>query len=282
MDKSQVSCTHCGQAYQLDGQQMAKLAGRSITCRKCSKAFVVPEPVGFAVATAEVAAGGLSARALAEPGPQQAAAEMLRKYTPASTEPAGTPLPYRSPSTPDRPGVIELPGAITPEIALLPGEQIIDQFEAGFLDLGPIGYILRHSRRMVLTTHRLVNFDKKLLSNALQIAWLGKVSSATAGQLLSTRALIVGAALILYALWSLFQAMFTSYRGASTGDYIVALLLAGAGILVILLARTKMMLVSADGDKVAIKLTRLKSEESKRFLDGVFARIAAMHGANRG
>ena len=283
MGKTQITCASCGQTYQLSEEQAVRMAGRTTTCRKCNHGIVIPEPVGLVAAVAT--GGGLqppptpiapTTASATVNEPQRLADELINRVAaPAHTASAPAPIDYRSPGTPQIPGIIELPGAITPQIALLPGERILDQFSAGFLDLGPIGYILRHQRRLVLTTHRLIAFDKKLLSNALQVAWLPAVSVATAGQLLSPKAIVVGALLVLWGMATVVAAA-NSWRGVQANDLMMALVWAGIGAIIILLARAKVLLVNADGDKVAIKLTRLKSEESKRFLDGVFLRLAEL------
>jgi len=173
---------------------------------------------------------------------------------------------------------VHFEGAVAPSIALLPNECILDEFEAGFWDLGIVGHFLGYKRRLVLTTHRLFRFDKKIVDNVLEIVWLRSVKLVVVGQTVNGLLAAFGAFVILGAAGQLLGGVWgrrIGELGAFSG-VLPGLLGLGFGSAMIALAFRKVMTVSTGVDKTGLKLVRIRSDESKRFVDKIFAALARM------
>lgn len=177
------------------------------------------------------------------------------------------------------PGSIIFEGMYTPDISLLENERILDTFEASVWDLGLFGWLFGYKERMVLTNKRLMHFRKKIIDNLLEIIWLRRVKFVVVGQEIKGWVLAAG---VLFVLWAFFQFITPTRNIGPFGVQdslavpwviknalsLFALLI---GVVLIIFARRKKLLLSAGEDKVCLKLTRMQSEESRRFVDKVFA-----------
>lgn len=162
-------------------------------------------------------------------------------------------------------------GSFTPIIALLPDERVLDEFEAGLWDLGLLGSLFRYKRRLVLTTHRLFRFDKKIIDNILEIVWLRSVKSVVVGQTVNGLQMALGILIALGGAVQIFAGLLDNDLMVRMSSGVFAL---GVGVALVILSRRKVMLVSTGEDKTGMKLVRIRAEESKRFADKIFAALA--------
>jgi predicted Zn finger-like uncharacterized protein len=281
-DKVQFSCPHCGQAYTFGVDQLARSAGRVVPCRKCGQSFPVPTPA-MAGAVGTTASGGRVGITAPAPPPMPSAVAAAAVAAAATVEPglpAGA-IPQLSPRhTLDyvsrggtAPQELRFEGSLTPQIELLEGEVVIDTFEAGALDLGLIGRLIGYKRRLVLTTHRIFRFDKKLIENSLEVVWLASVQSAFVGQSVHPAGLAVGTVVIVYGISQIGGQLLSRYGSVFSASGFLGLLLIAVGLFILAKARIKAMFVTTGHDKTGLKLTRLRPDESKRFIDGVFREL---------
>jgi hypothetical protein len=168
-------------------------------------------------------------------------------------------------------GDISFEGSFTPSLRLLPDERIMDVFEARLWDLGVFGWLFGYKRRLVLTSQRLIRFDKRIIDNTLEIVRLDRVKSVVVGQTVNAKVAAIGLSIIMM---SLMMAVGLADRVGSGGALFLFVLFSTLGLVICWLARIKVMFVSTGVDKVGMRLTRIKSEESKRFADKVCAALA--------
>jgi predicted RNA-binding Zn-ribbon protein involved in translation (DUF1610 family) len=284
-DKVQFSCPHCGQAYVFAIEQLTRSAGKMAPCRKCGQSFPIPSP---AMASSAVGVGATAAPppppsapppytppAPAAPSAQAVASAAAEPGIPAGAMPqfsAARTLDYVSRGGADS-QELRFEGSMTPQIQLIDGEVVIDTFEAGALDLGLIGRLIGYKRRLVLTTHRIFRFDKKLIENSLEVVWLQSVKSAFVGQSINPIAAIIGGMAALYGMILFFGALFSRFGSVFSFDGVLGVILMAIGLLIIAKARVKAMFVTTGHDKTGLKLTRLRPEESQRFIDAVFREL---------
>lgn len=149
-------------------------------------------------------------------------------------------------------------GGLVPSPKLLEGEEVLGSFEAGFWDIGLIGVLLRHKERLVVTTNRLFQFSRRLTSANLKSLELSKVESIYVGSKFKIVQSFIG---IIFLLAAIFVP-----RGLPWWGRLMAILI---GAIILFTARKKVLEVSC-GDRrnsVSLPLTRIKTEESKRFID---------------
>lgn len=238
-------------------------AGKPDTCPLCGKAFVVPGQRELENRRTEE----LNSQAQAQRQTKTRAKEMQHKRVESirakaeralAQDMASQGVPYEDKLT--------FEGAWTPQVALLDGERVVDVFEAGLWDLGLLGWLFGYKRRLVLTTHRLFRFDKRIVDNRLDVLWLPKVKSVMVGQVLHGIMVILGIVLLL----SVIPVVRIFPLSAGPTRVITALSLLGLAVLLFVFSRRKVMTVSTGEDKAGIMLTRLKSEESGRLVNKLF------------
>ena len=191
--------------------------------------------------------------------------------------------------TSSRTGEITFEGKYTPDIQLLQGEQVCDVFEAGIWDLGLFGWIFGYKRRLVLTTHRLFSFQKKVIDNLLEVVWLNRTKAIVVGQELSGTQFTLGLIMLIGVLFQnvaywLNRSLnrLQPFRDSTALTIVLFLLELGGCLLIIVYSRRKVMRLSTGEDKVGIKLTRINTDESKRFVDRVFAIISRNESSRTG
>jgi predicted Zn finger-like uncharacterized protein len=241
-----VTCPSCGQAYRLSLNQQIQLQGKSLKCRKCQQSFLV-QPV--------------------------------RSDSGEMTQPAPQEIPLAPTAPRNSPGQLRLEGSFTPAIPLLPGESIQETFEARALDLGLLGWMFGNKKRLILTSHRIIRFEKRLLVNNLAILWLPQMTSAAVGQGFQPVPLATGIVIALCGLANLFTLLVAAFAPREIPHQATSLvLLFGiAGLLVgaalIWAARMKIMQVNTAGGSAGLKVTRVGSDESQRFVEKLFASL---------
>ena len=169
--------------------------------------------------------------------------------------------------TPDDKSTIGFEGRFTPQIKLLPNERILCTAEAGFLDLGIIGWLFRYKLRLIVTSHRIFRFDKKIIDNKLTILWLATITSVVVGQVIHARKFAAG---IIFLILSVIIGG-QLYRDVGTNLGITTFIILGlGGLLLILIARQKVLIANAGYDKTGVHLVRLATLETQKFADSVF------------
>ena len=169
--------------------------------------------------------------------------------------------------TPDGKSTIGFEGRFTPQIKLLPNERILCTAEAGFLDLGVIGWLFRYKLRLIVTSHRIFRFDKKIIDNKLTILWLATITSVVVGQVIHARKFAAG---IIFLILSVAIGG-ELYRNVGTNLGIIMFIILGlGGLLLILTARQKVLIANAGYDKTGVHLVRLATLETQQFADSVF------------
>ena len=154
-------------------------------------------------------------------------------------------------------GKLSFEGTYAPKVALLDNERVVDVFETGFWDLCG-------RKRLVLTTHRLFRSS----AAQLDILWLPRVRRVSIGYDLNV-VMVAAAVVLLIAIIPVVQNL---PRGTGVmAQVILGLLMLTVAALLIVFARQKTMMVSTGEDNIGIKLTRLASDESSRFVNKVFA-----------
>lgn len=147
-------------------------------------------------------------------------------------------------------------GGLLPSPVLFEGERILGTINAGFWDIGLLGFLLRHQERLVVTTHRIFQFSRKLASGSLRSLELSKVEAVDVGSKFYPMQFLLG--LIIF--WA---GIFYGY------PLLLKLVAAVIGGLIMHAARKKVFHVAASGSRnaVTLPLTRIKVGESKSFID---------------
>jgi uncharacterized Zn finger protein (UPF0148 family) len=155
-------------------------------------------------------------------------------------------------------GKLTFEGRYAPQVTLLDQESVLDTFQTGFWDFA--GH-----KRLVLTTHRLFSST----GTQLDVLWLPRVTSVTIRYALNI-IMVIAAVLLLI---SVIPVVYNTSAGQRPLLLLIVPLMLGLAGLLVIFARRKTMLVSTGDDKISINLTRLKPEESSRFVNNVFATL---------
>jgi hypothetical protein len=275
-----VHCPQCTQSYRLSEEQHHQMVGKRIKCRKCQTAFLI-DAIGASAAGQVVAPGHEDADRFA--GEYNLADSNRRGINPPPPPP-----PYGPAESATSGGmsgrVLTFEGSFTPAIGLLAGEEVQEAFEATAWDLGILGWLLGNKKRLVLTNRRVIRFEKKVMVNTLDMIWLPSVTGASVGQALRPGPFVLSTLLAIWSIAMFFGGLIGVFGRAFTragnreGDggaaVIVAIILLSIAAVLFLQARVKVMLVMTAGTSTGLKLTRLQSAESRRFVDAVFRAVA--------
>lgn len=166
-------------------------------------------------------------------------------------------------------GKLSFEGSWTPTVQLLENEKVLEVIEAGPRDLGLIGWALGHKRKLLLTTHRVIKFEKLSVDCRLDVLWLAKVTCVSVGQYLNA-AMASIAILLLLAIFPVLAGM-SDASGSARSAVVLIMVGLAAGLLVF--CRRKVMIVSTGADKAGLVLTRLGGEESSRLVNKLFAML---------
>lgn len=165
---------------------------------------------------------------------------------------------------------ISFEDGLVPSPALIGDERLLATIEAKFWDIGLIGFLLRRRERVVVTTHRIFQFSRKLTSAELKCLEFAKVEFIGVGGWFSLKQFIFGHVATL-------GSMFTFYilpRGYNNDLPLAPLPFAAIGIINMILCRDKVLRVSGGGqNSITLPLRRVKVEESKAFIDLVSSAI---------
>ena len=164
---------------------------------------------------------------------------------------------------------IELGGRRISSPDLLEKEKVLGEFRASFWDLGIVGFILRYKDKIIITTHRVLYFSRRVFGEYLKYLFLRKVANVEIGSKFNLIQFLIGVALLIFGIFGL-HARCYGY-GICTGGmpwYIRLVIILIAAIL-ILMARKKILAVTTDDIKnvIAFPFIRMKKEETKRFID---------------
>ncbi len=166
---------------------------------------------------------------------------------------------------------ISFEGGLVPSPALLGDERLLGSVEAKFWDLGLIGFLLRHKERVVITTHRIFQFSRKLASAELKCLEFTKVEFVGIGGRFNWKRFLFGLAVTLGSLSAFYLLL---PRGYNDDLYLYPLLVAAVGVIIMILCRGKVLRVSCGGqNSINLPLRCIKVEESKTFIDLVSGAI---------
>ena len=169
--------------------------------------------------------------------------------------------------------------ALSPQ--LFGGERVIGVIEASLWDLGLLGFLLRRQERLVVTTHRLLQYSTNFMSAHLRSLELAKVESIQVGSKFNFAQFMAGVALFLSAIPLLSHAISQSQNQALwiIGSLVCAL----AGILALMSSERKILQASGGGAQnfVMLPLSRLGINESKSFVDLVAGAIRSLAASRR-
>jgi len=157
---------------------------------------------------------------------------------------------------------------------LTPGERIFGTIEAELWDLGLIGFLLRRRERLVVTSHRILQYSNDFISTRLRCLELAKIELIEVGSKLNLIQFIVGMVLLLSTLFLLIGAIF---RPGETGRLLIicGLFSALSGLFVLLTAWKKVLQASGAGYRstVSLPLASIGVNDSKSFVDLVSGAI---------
>jgi hypothetical protein len=169
--------------------------------------------------------------------------------------------------------------AITPQ--LFAGERVIGVIEASLWDLGLLGLLLRRKDRLVVTTHRLLQYSTNFMSANLRCLELTKVESIHVGSKFNPAQFMAGVLLFLGAINLLNHAI--SHAQTPSLWIVGSLLGALAGLLALMGSEKKVLQASGAGaqNSVMLPLSRLGVNESKSFVDLVSGAIRSLTSSRR-
>lgn len=167
--------------------------------------------------------------------------------------------------TSKRQAAVEREAAPSPE--LFAGERILGIIEASLGDLGLLGFLLRRQERLVVTTHRILQYSTNFISANLRCLELAKVETIAVGSKFNFVQLVVGFVLLAGAVFFLSSAVFQ--RQEKLLFIIGSLLGALAGSFALMTAGKKVLRVSGSSlqNSIRLGLVRLGISESKGFVD---------------
>jgi hypothetical protein len=156
---------------------------------------------------------------------------------------------------------------IAPSPELFAGERILGTVEAGLWDMGWLGFLLRRKERLVVTTHRLMQYSTNFVSSHLKCLELAKVEAVEAGSKLNIIQFVAGVILLLGAMLLVGGAI--SNRSEKLLFLICSSLSALAGLFALMTSEKKVLQVlgSSPQNSVRLPLARLSIKESKSFID---------------
>jgi hypothetical protein len=176
-----------------------------------------------------------------------------------------------------RQAAFEREAAPSPE--LFAGERILGIIEAGLGDIGLLGFLLRRQERLVVTTHRILQYSTNFTSANLRCLELAKVETIEAGSKFNVVQLVAGLVLLVGAVFLLSSAVFQ--RQEKLLFIMCSLLSALAGSFAFMTAEKKVLRVSGSSfqNSIRLPLVRLGVSESKSFVDLVSGAVRNLHKA---
>jgi hypothetical protein len=176
-----------------------------------------------------------------------------------------------------RQAAFEREAAPAPE--LFAGERILGIIEASLGDIGLLGFLMRRQERLVVTTHRILQYSTNFTSANLRCLELAKVETVEAGSQFNVVQLVAGLILLLGTVLLLSGAIF---QGSEKLLFILCSLLSAlAGSLVLMTAGKKVLQVSGSSrqNSIRLPLVRLGVSESKSFVDLVSGAVRNLRKA---
>lgn len=126
---------------------------------------------------------------------------------------------------------IPLPYRGAPRVPALPGEQVLATYEPTRWELGLRCAMFGHKRALILTTHRLLAFDRRLLGATLETCTLDSLDGMTLGSRIVPWMFVTGLSGIALAIVQAIPAMSSSSSASNIGQ-LLGMDLSGAQSLV--------------------------------------------------
>jgi len=174
-----------------------------------------------------------------------------------------------------RQAAFEREAAPAPE--LFAGERILGIIEASLGDIGLLGFLMRRQERLVVTSHRILQYSTNFTSANLRCLELAKVETIEAGSKFNVVQLVAGLILLGGAVFLLITAAFQ--RQEKLLFILCSLLSALAGSFAFMTAAKKVLQVSGSSrqNSIRLPLVRLGASESKSFVDLVSGAVRNLH-----
>jgi hypothetical protein len=174
-----------------------------------------------------------------------------------------------------RQAAFEREAAPSPE--LFAGERILGIIEASLGDLGLLALLMRRQERLVVTTHRILQYSTNFTSANLRCLELAKVETIEAGSKFNVVQLVAGLILLIGAVFLLITAAFQ--RQEKLLFILCSLLSALVGSFALMSAAKKVLHVSCSSrqNSIRLPLVRLGASESKSFVDLVSGAVRNLH-----
>jgi len=165
---------------------------------------------------------------------------------------------------------------IIPDLDLLPHEIIIARYDAKPSELGLMGMIFSHRRRLVLTDRRLIVYDKRLLDSRLDAVRLSRISAGMLGVRINPYLAVLGLLVGLTGI-GLLVASGSSIIGTGgllgTGQPSVALVygsvLVLAAAITLIQARSRLIGVMVGGQFHGLMLQRFRAQRTGAFINAL-------------
>ncbi len=164
---------------------------------------------------------------------------------------------------------------IIPDLDLLPHEIIIARYDATPSELGLMGIVFSHRRRLVLTDRRLIVYDKRLLDSRLDAVRLSRISAVRLGVRIDPVRTVLGLLLGLTGSGLLLASGFSIGTGGllGTGQLSVALVygavLVLAALVALIHARSRLIGVMVGGQFHGISLQRFRAQRTGAFVNAL-------------
>lgn len=197
-----------------------------------------------------------------------------RTGTDGALDPSHAPPPRhaRSPAPPDPDSPsphIRFASRVIPDLDILPGERLLVRFDATPSEIGLAGILLAHRRRLVVTSHRVIVFDRRFFGSSLAAVPLAQASALIVGARVDRLMLALGAIVLFLGAAGVaasglmnnlasggpFQAPATSTMLAAYGS--LALIV---GALIMLESRSRVVGVESAGVFHGLRLRRFKAQ----------------------
>ena len=169
---------------------------------------------------------------------------------------------------------------IIPDLDLLPHEIIVARYDARPSELGVVGIIFSHRRRLVLTDRRLIVYDRRLIDSRLDAVRLSRVSAVRLGVRIDPVRTVLGLLLGLMGsgvlTWLLLVSglsIFGAGRQPATGQHLAALVygivLILAAVVTLIQARSRLIGVMVDGQFHGLLLRRFRAQRTGTFINAL-------------
>lgn len=160
---------------------------------------------------------------------------------------------------------------VIPDLDLLPGERTLARFDATPSEIGLAGMVLAYRRRLVVTSNRVIVYDRRTFGSSLKAVPLARVSALVIGARVDRLMLAMGAMVLFGGSAGLVASRLLSTtspgallqgvsQGPSPASTAYGALAVVAGILIMLESRSRVIGVEAAGVFHGLRLRRFHAQ----------------------